>query len=72
MPVWVQNLKKVLNFLKKYYVGKTLIFMEKFSKKNFFFRIWLKKISFNIPAKDFLKTFRKNFFMEIAEIVERF
>jgi hypothetical protein len=46
--------------------------MEKFSKKNFFFRIWLKKISFNIPAKDFLKTFRKNFFMEIAEIVERF
>jgi hypothetical protein len=24
MPVRVQNLKKFLNFLKKYYVGKTL------------------------------------------------
>jgi hypothetical protein len=46
MPVWVQNLKKVLNFFKKYYIGKTLVFMEKFSKKIFFFRNWLKKIFF--------------------------
>ncbi len=52
--------------------GYLLRKMGKNFKKNFFFRNWLKKISFKIPAKDFLKTFRKNFFVEIAEIVERF